>query len=124
MYLYPVCLCLSIAHELIALRLSARPRGSAFTQGTVLFSRQSTQEELGGAVENVPRDSESDRPKLRKMYSVDVSDSAACCVSRCPVRVPPIPTQTLLIPSVTVLTKQSALIALTVTVQGSPYYSY
>ncbi|XP_023661559.2 piezo-type mechanosensitive ion channel component 2-like isoform X2 [Paramormyrops kingsleyae] len=55
--------------------------GSAFTQGTMPFSRQSTQEELDGAVENVPRHSESDRPKLRKMYSVDVSDSAACSSS-------------------------------------------
>uniref|UniRef100_A0A3B3RZ37 Piezo-type mechanosensitive ion channel component 2a, tandem duplicate 2 n=1 Tax=Paramormyrops kingsleyae TaxID=1676925 RepID=A0A3B3RZ37_9TELE len=81
-YLYGVCLCLSISHELLALHLSPCPSGSAFTQGTMPFSRQSTQEELDGAVENVPRHSESDRPKLRKMYSVDVSDSAACSSSR------------------------------------------
>ncbi|XP_042283733.1 piezo-type mechanosensitive ion channel component 2 isoform X1 [Thunnus maccoyii] len=49
---------------------------SNFTEATTLFSRQSTLEDLDGMSENIPKTSERARPKLRKMYGVDVSTSS------------------------------------------------
>uniref|UniRef100_A0A8C9TA32 Piezo-type mechanosensitive ion channel component 2a, tandem duplicate 2 n=1 Tax=Scleropages formosus TaxID=113540 RepID=A0A8C9TA32_SCLFO len=46
---------------------------SAFTEATTLFSRQSTLDESEGAAESVPKTSERARPKLRRMYNVDLS---------------------------------------------------
>ncbi|KAL6104091.1 piezo2 [Pungitius sinensis] len=50
---------------------------SAFTDATTLFSRQSTLEDLDGMPECIPKTSERARPKLRKMYGLDVSNSSA-----------------------------------------------
>ncbi|XP_056911849.1 piezo-type mechanosensitive ion channel component 2 isoform X3 [Takifugu flavidus] len=49
---------------------------SAFTEATTLFSRQSTLEDLDGMPECIPKTSERARPKLRKMYSMDMSNSS------------------------------------------------
>nr|XP_046263796.1 piezo-type mechanosensitive ion channel component 2 isoform X4 [Scatophagus argus]XP_046263797.1 piezo-type mechanosensitive ion channel component 2 isoform X4 [Scatophagus argus] len=49
---------------------------SAFTEATTLFSRQSTLEDLDGMPECIPKTSERARPKLRKMYSLDMSNSS------------------------------------------------
>ncbi|KAG9347820.1 hypothetical protein JZ751_003836 [Albula glossodonta] len=60
---------------------------SAYTEATMLFSRQSTLDDLDGMSESIPKTSERARPKLRKMYSLDVSNSSAdsggSIVSRC-----------------------------------------
>uniref|UniRef100_H2TFE0 Piezo type mechanosensitive ion channel component 2 n=1 Tax=Takifugu rubripes TaxID=31033 RepID=H2TFE0_TAKRU len=60
---------------------------SAFTEATTLFSRQSTLEDLDGMPECIPKTSERARPKLRKMYSMDMSnssmDSGSSFMSRC-----------------------------------------
>lgn len=65
----------------------ALPPGSVFTEATTLFSRQSTLEDLDGMPECIPKTSERARPKLRKMYGLDVSnssvDSGSSLVSRC-----------------------------------------
>lgn len=54
----------------------------------MLFSRQSTLDDLDGMPECIPKTSERARPKLRKMYGLDVSnssvDSGSSLVSRCP----------------------------------------
>ncbi|XP_051943825.1 piezo-type mechanosensitive ion channel component 2 [Hippocampus zosterae] len=59
---------------------------SAYTEATTLFSRQSTLEDLDGMPECIPKTSERARPKLRKMYSMDMStssmDSGSSFVSR------------------------------------------
>ncbi|XP_019739327.1 piezo-type mechanosensitive ion channel component 2 [Hippocampus comes] len=59
---------------------------SAYTEATTLFSRQSTLEDLDGMPECIPKTSERARPKLRKMYGLDVStssmDSGSSFVSR------------------------------------------
>ncbi|XP_008277902.1 piezo-type mechanosensitive ion channel component 2 [Stegastes partitus] len=47
---------------------------SAVTEATTLFSRQSTLEDLDA--EFIPKTSERARPKLRKMYGLDVSNSS------------------------------------------------
>ncbi|KAM6918193.1 piezo-type mechanosensitive ion channel component 2 [Xenentodon cancila] len=49
---------------------------SAYTEATTLFSRQSTLEDMDALPENIPKTSERDRPKLRKMYSMDMSNSS------------------------------------------------
>ncbi|XP_040910915.1 piezo-type mechanosensitive ion channel component 2 isoform X2 [Toxotes jaculatrix] len=49
---------------------------SAFTEATTLFSRQSTLEDLDGMPEFIPKTSERARPKLRKIYNLDVSSSS------------------------------------------------
>ncbi|KAF7662015.1 hypothetical protein LDENG_00248340 [Lucifuga dentata] len=49
---------------------------SAYTEATMLFSRQSTLDDLDGMPECIPKTSERARPKLRKMYSLDVSNSS------------------------------------------------
>lgn len=68
-------------------RLSLSPPLSAFTEATTLFSRQSTLEDLDGMPECIPKTSERARPKLRKMYGLDVSnssmDSGSSFMSRC-----------------------------------------
>uniref|UniRef100_A0A3Q1C0D1 Piezo-type mechanosensitive ion channel component n=1 Tax=Amphiprion ocellaris TaxID=80972 RepID=A0A3Q1C0D1_AMPOC len=46
----------------------------AFTEATTLFSRQSTLDDLDA--EFIPKTSERARPKLRKMYGLDVSNSS------------------------------------------------
>ncbi|KAL4623589.1 piezo-type mechanosensitive ion channel component 2 isoform X1 [Arapaima gigas] len=46
---------------------------SAYTEATMLFSRQSTLDDL----ESVPKTSERARPKLRKMYGMEISNSSA-----------------------------------------------
>ncbi|XP_038573421.1 piezo-type mechanosensitive ion channel component 2 isoform X2 [Micropterus salmoides] len=49
---------------------------SAQTEATTLFSRQSTLEDLDGMPECIPKTSERARPKLRKMYGLDMSNSS------------------------------------------------
>ncbi|KAK3534112.1 hypothetical protein QTP86_002221 [Hemibagrus guttatus] len=49
---------------------------SAYTEATMLFSRQSTLDDLDDAAQHVPKTSERARPKLRKMYSMDMSNSS------------------------------------------------
>ncbi|XP_061879241.1 piezo-type mechanosensitive ion channel component 2 isoform X2 [Entelurus aequoreus] len=49
---------------------------SAYTEATTLFSRQSTLEDLDGMPECIPKTSERARPKLRKMYGMDMSNSS------------------------------------------------
>ncbi|XP_063742823.1 piezo-type mechanosensitive ion channel component 2 isoform X2 [Eleginops maclovinus] len=49
---------------------------SGYTEATTLFSRQSTLEDLDGMPECIPKTSERARPKLRKMYGLDVSTSS------------------------------------------------
>ncbi|KAG1930554.1 piezo-type mechanosensitive ion channel component [Pimephales promelas] len=46
---------------------------SAYTEATMLFSRQSTLDDL----DDIPKTSERARPKLRKMYGLDMSNSSA-----------------------------------------------
>ncbi|XP_055084588.1 piezo-type mechanosensitive ion channel component 2 [Periophthalmus magnuspinnatus] len=50
---------------------------SAYTEATMLFSRQSTLDELDGMPECVPKTSERARPKLRKMRVLDETNSSA-----------------------------------------------
>ncbi|XP_041959521.1 piezo-type mechanosensitive ion channel component 2 [Alosa sapidissima] len=50
---------------------------SAYTEATMLFSRQSTLDDLDEMPENIPKTSERARPKLRKMYGLDMSNSSA-----------------------------------------------
>ncbi|XP_063779519.1 piezo-type mechanosensitive ion channel component 2 isoform X1 [Pseudophryne corroboree] len=49
---------------------------SCNTEATMLFSRQSTLDDLDGP-DTVPKTSERARPRLRKMYSMDMSSSSA-----------------------------------------------
>uniref|UniRef100_A0A8C9RSJ5 Piezo-type mechanosensitive ion channel component 2a, tandem duplicate 2 n=1 Tax=Scleropages formosus TaxID=113540 RepID=A0A8C9RSJ5_SCLFO len=56
--------------------------GSAFTEATTLFSRQSTLDESEGAAESVPKTSERARPKLRRMYNVDLSSPSGSSGAR------------------------------------------
>ncbi|XP_031720951.1 piezo-type mechanosensitive ion channel component 2 isoform X3 [Anarrhichthys ocellatus] len=49
---------------------------SAFTEATTLFSRQSTLEDLDVMPECIPKTSERARPKLHKMYGLDMSTSS------------------------------------------------
>ncbi|XP_034038368.1 piezo-type mechanosensitive ion channel component 2 [Thalassophryne amazonica] len=49
---------------------------SAYTEATMLFSRQSTLDDLDGMPECVPKTSERARPKLRKMHGLDMSNSS------------------------------------------------
>nr|XP_012601650.1 piezo-type mechanosensitive ion channel component 2 isoform X2 [Microcebus murinus] len=49
---------------------------SCYTEATMLFSRQSTLDDLDGP-ETVPKTSERARPRLRKMFSMDMSSSSA-----------------------------------------------
>ncbi|XP_053322004.1 piezo-type mechanosensitive ion channel component 2 [Spea bombifrons] len=49
---------------------------SCYTEATMLFSRQSTLDDLDGP-DTVPKTSERVRPRLRKMYSMDMSSSSA-----------------------------------------------
>ncbi|KAG8442206.1 hypothetical protein GDO86_011126 [Hymenochirus boettgeri] len=49
---------------------------SCCTEATMLFSRQSTLDDLDGP-DTVPKTSERARPRLRKMYSMDMSSSSA-----------------------------------------------
>nr|XP_051707396.1 piezo-type mechanosensitive ion channel component 2 isoform X3 [Oryctolagus cuniculus] len=49
---------------------------SCYTEATMLFSRQSTLDDLDGP-DTVPKTSERARPRLRKMFSMDVSSSSA-----------------------------------------------
>lgn len=58
---------------------------SCYTEATMLFSRQSTLDDLDGP-DSVPKTSERARPRLRKMQSMDMSSSSAdsgSIVSRC-----------------------------------------
>ncbi|XP_051556560.1 piezo-type mechanosensitive ion channel component 2 isoform X2 [Myxocyprinus asiaticus] len=50
---------------------------SAYTEATMLFSRQSTLDDLDDMPLNIPKTSERARPKLRKMYGLDMSNSSA-----------------------------------------------
>ncbi|KAJ8279582.1 hypothetical protein COCON_G00066480 [Conger conger] len=50
---------------------------SAYTEATMLYSHQSTLDDLDGMSERIPKTSERARPKLRKMSSVDASTSSA-----------------------------------------------
>uniref|UniRef100_A0A8C9N3G8 Piezo type mechanosensitive ion channel component 2 n=1 Tax=Serinus canaria TaxID=9135 RepID=A0A8C9N3G8_SERCA len=49
---------------------------SCYTEATMLFSRQSTLDDLDGP-DSVPKTSERARPRLRKMQSMDMSSSSA-----------------------------------------------
>ncbi|XP_051552940.1 piezo-type mechanosensitive ion channel component 2-like [Myxocyprinus asiaticus] len=49
---------------------------SAYTEATMLFSRQSTLDDLDDMPQNIPKTSERARPKLRKMYNLDMSTSS------------------------------------------------
>uniref|UniRef100_A0A8C2DK07 Piezo type mechanosensitive ion channel component 2 n=1 Tax=Cyprinus carpio TaxID=7962 RepID=A0A8C2DK07_CYPCA len=49
---------------------------SAYTEATMLFSRQSTLDDLDDLPQNIPKTSERARPKLHKMYSLDMSNSS------------------------------------------------
>ncbi|XP_076004427.1 piezo-type mechanosensitive ion channel component 2 isoform X1 [Genypterus blacodes] len=49
---------------------------SAYTEATMLFSRQSTLDDLDGMPECIPKTSERARPKLHKMSGLDVSNSS------------------------------------------------
>ncbi|XP_063307643.1 piezo-type mechanosensitive ion channel component 2 [Pelobates fuscus] len=49
---------------------------SCYTEATMLFSRQSTLDDLDGP-DTIPKTSERVRPRLRKMYSMDMSSSSA-----------------------------------------------
>ncbi|XP_049757138.1 piezo-type mechanosensitive ion channel component 2 isoform X6 [Elephas maximus indicus] len=49
---------------------------SCYTEATMLFSRQSTLDDLDGP-DTVPKTSERARPRLRKMFSMDASSSSA-----------------------------------------------
>ncbi|XP_035271932.1 piezo-type mechanosensitive ion channel component 2-like [Anguilla anguilla] len=50
---------------------------SAYTEATMLYSHQSTLDDLDGMSESIPKTSERARPKLRKMYNLDASNSSA-----------------------------------------------
>ncbi|XP_041103693.1 piezo-type mechanosensitive ion channel component 2-like [Polyodon spathula] len=50
---------------------------SVYTEATMLFSWQSTVDDLDRPPEHVPKTSERARPKLRKMYSMEMSSSSA-----------------------------------------------
>uniref|UniRef100_A0A673KUB4 Piezo-type mechanosensitive ion channel component 2-like n=1 Tax=Sinocyclocheilus rhinocerous TaxID=307959 RepID=A0A673KUB4_9TELE len=67
--------------------LSICPSISAYTEATMLFSRQSTLDDLDDMPQNIPKTSERARPKLRKMYGLDMSnssaDSGSSVMSRC-----------------------------------------
>ncbi|XP_069548591.1 piezo-type mechanosensitive ion channel component 2 [Brachyistius frenatus] len=49
---------------------------SGLTEATTLFSRQSTLEDMDAMPDFIPKTSERARPKLRKMYGLDVSNSS------------------------------------------------
>uniref|UniRef100_A0A8C3MAD0 Piezo-type mechanosensitive ion channel component n=1 Tax=Geospiza parvula TaxID=87175 RepID=A0A8C3MAD0_GEOPR len=49
---------------------------SCYTEATMLFSRQSTLDDLDGP-DSIPKTSERARPRLRKMQSMDMSSSSA-----------------------------------------------
>lgn len=59
-----------------SLHSSTFPFISAYTEATMLFSRQSTLDDLDDMPQNVPKTSERARPKLRKMYGLDMSNSS------------------------------------------------
>ncbi|XP_053570887.1 piezo-type mechanosensitive ion channel component 2 [Bombina bombina] len=48
---------------------------SCYTEATMLFSRQSTLDDIDGP-DTIPKTSERARPKLRKMYSMEMSSSS------------------------------------------------
>ncbi|KAM6948367.1 piezo-type mechanosensitive ion channel component 2 [Aplochiton taeniatus] len=50
---------------------------SAYTEATMLFSRQSTLDDLDDMPQFIPKTSERARPKLRKMYGLEASNSSA-----------------------------------------------
>ncbi|XP_026061315.1 piezo-type mechanosensitive ion channel component 2 isoform X3 [Carassius auratus] len=50
---------------------------SAYTEATMLLSCQSTLDDLDDMPQNIPKTSERARPKLRKMYGLDMSNSSA-----------------------------------------------
>ncbi|XP_054602750.1 piezo-type mechanosensitive ion channel component 2 isoform X5 [Nothobranchius furzeri] len=49
---------------------------SGCTEATTLMSRQSTLEDMDAMPEHIPKTSERPRPKLRKIYSMDLSNSS------------------------------------------------
>ncbi|XP_026133958.1 piezo-type mechanosensitive ion channel component 2-like [Carassius auratus] len=49
---------------------------SAYTEATMLFSRQSTLDDLDDMPQNIPKTSERARPKLHKMYSLEICNSS------------------------------------------------
>lgn len=74
------------SHHTITCSFYSQQPLSAVTDATTLFSRQSTLEDLDGMPECIPKTSERARPKLHKMYSLDMSnssvDSGSSVVSR------------------------------------------
>ncbi|XP_039610693.1 piezo-type mechanosensitive ion channel component 2 isoform X4 [Polypterus senegalus] len=57
--------------------LSRDSLSSVNTEATMLFSRQSTLDDIDGPADSIPKTSERARPKLRKMPSMDMSSSSA-----------------------------------------------
>jgi len=77
-----VCIVLSFVFNIVFITVCA---ASCYTEATMLFSRQSTLDDLDGP-DTVPKTSERARPRLRKMQSMDMSSSSAdsgSIVSRC-----------------------------------------
>ncbi|XP_077078207.1 piezo-type mechanosensitive ion channel component 2 [Siphateles boraxobius] len=69
-----------VGHSLDSLQSGFASRdslSSAYTEATMLFSRQSTLDDLDDMPQNIPKTSERARPKLRKMYGLDMSYSSA-----------------------------------------------
>uniref|UniRef100_W5K166 Piezo type mechanosensitive ion channel component 2 n=1 Tax=Astyanax mexicanus TaxID=7994 RepID=W5K166_ASTMX len=65
--------------------MSRDSMSSANTEATMLFSRQSTLDDLDDMPHHVPKTSERARPKLRKMYGLDMSNSSgdSCSSEQC-----------------------------------------
>lgn len=77
-----MCIVVSFVFNIIFITVCA---ASCYTEATMLFSRQSTLDDLDGP-DTVPKTSERARPRLRKMQSMDMSSSSAdsgSIVSRC-----------------------------------------
>jgi len=77
-----LCIVISFVFNTVFITVCA---ASCYTEATMLFSRQSTLDDLDGP-DTVPKTSERARPRLRKMQSMDMSSSSAdsgSIVSRC-----------------------------------------
>lgn len=79
---WTMCIVLPFVFNTVFITVCA---ASCYTEATMLFSRQSTLDDLDGP-DTVPKTSERARPRLRKMQSMDMSSSSAdsgSIVSRC-----------------------------------------
>uniref|UniRef100_A0A6Q2YMR8 Piezo-type mechanosensitive ion channel component n=1 Tax=Esox lucius TaxID=8010 RepID=A0A6Q2YMR8_ESOLU len=94
----PICLALSPSvlfsphlSGSLPVCLSLSPSVCAYTEATMLFSRQGTLDDLDGMPSDIPipKTSERPRPKLRKIYGLEASkssDSSSSQVSRCLIK--------------------------------------